>query len=80
MSSRTALLIMDAQVGVVERFGDDRAYLGRIARAIEGARAAGIRVIYVRVAFRPGCPEVSPKNKNRHERSRAVHDTRGGRP
>jgi nicotinamidase-related amidase len=63
MSSRTALLIMDTQVGIVERFGDDQAYLGRIASALAAARIAGIRVVYVRVAFRPGFPEVSPKNK-----------------
>jgi nicotinamidase-related amidase len=63
MTSRTALLVMDAQVGVVARFADDPAYLERMARAMEAARAAGILVVFVRVAFRPGFPEVSSKNK-----------------
>jgi nicotinamidase-related amidase len=55
---------MDVQVGVVEHFGEDVAYLGRMARAIEAARTTSIPVIYVRVAFRPGLPEVSSKNKS----------------
>lgn len=63
MSSRTALLVMDVQVGIVERFGRDHDYLGRMASAIEAARAASIPVVYVRVAFRLGLPEVSPRNK-----------------
>jgi nicotinamidase-related amidase len=58
----TALLVMDVQHGIVERYADD-GLLERIARAIASARAAGIRVIFVRVAFRPGHPEVSPRNR-----------------
>jgi nicotinamidase-related amidase len=54
---------MDVQAGVVERFGEDKAYLARVGGAIETARAAGMLVVFVRVAFRPGLPEVSPKNK-----------------
>lgn len=63
MTGRTALLIMDVQVGVVERFGGEEAHLGPMATAIEAARARGILVVYVRVAFRPGLPEVSRRNK-----------------
>jgi nicotinamidase-related amidase len=59
---RTALLVMDFQEGIVERFGDT-AVLDSVARAIDGARAADIPVIYVRVDFRPGFPEVSPHNR-----------------
>jgi len=54
---------MDVQVGVVERFEEDRGYLERVASAIGAARAAGLLVVFVRVAFRQGLPEVSPKNK-----------------
>jgi nicotinamidase-related amidase len=57
----TALLVMDMQNGIVERFGD--AVLEPAARAIAAAREAGLPVIYVRVAFRPGHPEVSPRNR-----------------
>jgi nicotinamidase-related amidase len=57
----TALLVMDVQNGIVERFGD--AVVAPAARAIAAARDAGVPVIFVRVAFRPGHPEVSPRNR-----------------
>jgi len=61
----TAFLIMDVQQGILERFaGDDDAYLGRLATAIASARAADVMVGYVTVAFRPGYPEVSDRNKS----------------
>lgn len=58
---RTALLIMDAQPEIVERFGES-GITERLARAAEAARAAGVRVIYVKVGFREGYPEISPKS------------------
>jgi len=61
----TALLIMDVQQGIVDRFGaGDDGYLTRLGTAIDAARGAGVRVIYVTVAFRAGYPEVSPRNKS----------------
>lgn len=60
----TALLIMDVQQGIVGRFSGDPGYLDRLATAITTARGAGDLVIYVRVAFRPGYPEVSEHNKS----------------
>jgi nicotinamidase-related amidase len=62
--SNTALLVMDVQNGVVERFaaGSDT-LLGTLAQAITAARLAGVPVIYVTVAFRPGAPEISPRNR-----------------
>ncbi len=33
------------------------------AAAVTAARGAGVPVIFVRVAFRPGYPEASPRNK-----------------
>jgi nicotinamidase-related amidase len=56
-----ALLVMDVQEEIVARFGDS-AVLERFARAAAVARANGVLVIYVKVAFRPGCPEVSARN------------------
>ena len=60
----TALLVMDLQQGVVNRFGEDAGYLTRLSAAISAARGAGIGVIYVVVAFRPGYPEISDRNKS----------------
>jgi nicotinamidase-related amidase len=60
----TALLIMDVQQGIVARFaGDGDGHLARLAPAIAAARSAGVMVGYVTIAFRPGYPEVSDRNK-----------------
>jgi nicotinamidase-related amidase len=59
----TALLIMDVQQGVVDRFGSEPGYLDGLGSAITAARDAGIAVIYVAVGFRAGYPEISPRNK-----------------
>ena len=58
-----ALLVMDVQAGIVARFGDSDPLLSRLERAIDGARAARVPVIYVRVAFRDGAPEIAPANR-----------------
>lgn len=58
----TALLVLDIVPAVVPAFGGDDALLERLERAIGAARAASVPVIYVRVAFRPGHPEVSSSN------------------
>jgi nicotinamidase-related amidase len=57
-----ALLVMDFQEGIVERFGGT-AVVERAARAIAAAREAELPVIYVKVDFRPGFPEVSRHNR-----------------
>ena len=62
--SHTALLVMDVQEGIVARFARPGDFLTRMHIAITAARAASIPVIYVRVAFRPGYPEVSLNNKS----------------
>ena len=59
-----ALLIMDAQNGIVDRFGAAEAYLDRVVAAQERAEQAGLLVVLVRVAFSPGHPEVSRRNKS----------------
>ena len=62
MSDRHALLVMDVQKQIVERFAEDPQYLARVRQAIDAARSAGVPVIYVVVGFRPGHPEVSARN------------------
>lgn len=62
--ANTALLVMDMQNGVVERLAEgSESVLAAIGRATTAARAAGIPVIYVRVAFRAGSPEISRRNR-----------------
>ena len=61
--AKTALLVMDVQEGIVSRVAHMVDILTPINAAITTARAAAIPVIYVTVAFRPGYPEMSPRNK-----------------
>jgi len=41
---------------------DDSGYIDRVAGVLNAARARGIRILHVRVGFRPGLPEVSERN------------------
>jgi nicotinamidase-related amidase len=61
--SKTALLLLDLQQGILERLKDETAsYLSRVSEAINVARAAGISIIYIKTCFRPGHPEISTRN------------------
>jgi nicotinamidase-related amidase len=61
--SRSALLVMDFQIEIVGMLGDKAAPLiERTAGLIAAARKAKLPVIYVAVGFRPGYPELSPRN------------------
>ena len=60
--SRTVLLVLDVQSLIVERYAD-QAYLSRLDQAISAARQAGTPVWYAQVGFRPGFPEIHPRNK-----------------
>src|SRR5882757_8759732 len=61
--ANSALLVMDVQQAIVDIADDGSGYLPRLRKAIDGARAAGIPVIYVVIGLRPGQPEVSPRNR-----------------
>jgi nicotinamidase-related amidase len=62
--SKSALLVMDAQNQTVSRLAPDSdALVTTLATAIGAAREAGIPVIYVRLSFRDGAPEISRRNK-----------------
>ncbi|MGH9126149.1 MAG: cysteine hydrolase family protein [Acidimicrobiales bacterium] len=59
-----ALLVMDVQNGIVERYPDAAApLLERLEKATAAARDAGLLVVYVRVGFRAGAPEISAANR-----------------
>ena len=56
---------MDVQTGIVARVPDTSGLLlEALERATSAARAADIPVVYVRVAFRPDAPEISPRNRS----------------
>lgn len=60
---RTAVLIMDYQTDIVGYLGSPQEpLLKRASRVLQESRDAKIPVIYVVVGFRPGYPEVSPRN------------------
>jgi len=59
---RTALLLMDLQIAILQNYPDADALLDRIRVALAAARRVGMPVLWVRVCFRDGYPEVSPRN------------------
>lgn len=59
----SALLVMDMQAGILGRYPDASEILKNVAHAIEKARHQNLQVIFVRVGFRNGFPEISPNNK-----------------
>lgn len=59
--ARTALLVMDVQHGIVERLGSE-SLLARLMEATTAARKSNVRVIYVKVGFREGYPEISERS------------------
>lgn len=61
---KTALLVMDVQNGIVSRFAEDKNVILPFQNAVEAARRHDISVIFVRVAFSEGYPEISPQNKS----------------
>lgn len=61
--ARSALLLMDLQNGILERYGPGAEYLGRLDRAAQAARSAAVPVVWVTVRFRAGYPEVSANNR-----------------
>jgi nicotinamidase-related amidase len=60
---RTALLIMDYQAGILGGLGADaEALLARAQDVLAATRRAALPIIYVKVCFRPGHPEVGTGN------------------
>ena len=62
-NDKTALLVMDLQNGIVSRFSENEEVLLPIQKAVETARRHAIPIIFVRVAFSEGYPEINPLNK-----------------
>jgi nicotinamidase-related amidase len=62
-SEKTALLIMDVQVGIRQRLPNADEYLAHVQAAVTAAHTKQIPVILTVVGFRQGYPEVSAHNK-----------------
>lgn len=60
-ASRPVLLVMDYQHGIVERISSP-GLLAAADRAVKGAREKNVPVMFVRVGFRSGYPEISSAN------------------
>ena len=52
-TNRTALLVMDYQPAMLASYPNADALIDRTAYVISQSRAAGIKIIYIRVAFTP---------------------------
>ncbi len=59
-----ALLLMDLQTGILSRIVADPGYVPRVNATAAAARSAGLPVLWVKVGFRHGYPEVSPRNQS----------------
>jgi len=62
-TGKCALLVMDMQNSIVSRYVQDGAQLLPFQKAVQIAHEHHIPVIYVRVTFREGYPEISLRNK-----------------
>ena len=65
-TKKSVLLLMDFQGFVLDNFLTPTAAIEVVSKAkrlLEAARAAEMMVIHIIVTFRPGYPEISPRNK-----------------
>jgi nicotinamidase-related amidase len=60
--SNAALLLMDFQIGIADKAWAASA-IAQASSARGAARRNGILTVFTRVNFRPGLPDVSPRNK-----------------
>lgn len=62
-AARCAVLSMDLQAGIVSAYAKDRdPFLARVNAVLQSARQCGATVVHVTVGFRPGMPEINPRN------------------
>lgn len=59
----TVLLVVDVQRALVSRM-DAADLLGPVRRSVDHARARAMPVVFVRIAFRPGYPEIVRSNRS----------------
>ena len=71
----TALLVMDMQLGILERFPGANPLVAKVSSAIAYARVRQMPIIYAVIGFRKGAPEVSPNNKSLSSRKAGFDDS-----
>lgn len=62
-STKTALLVMDVEPGIVAKVADKDEYVDQVYAAVEKAREKHVPIFFIVVGFRPGFPEISDRNK-----------------
>lgn len=63
MQNKTVLLVMDIQKGILARLSESASLMTKVEQAVGTARSTGIPVIFVRLCFRKGHPEINPTNR-----------------
>lgn len=63
MQNKTVLLVMDIQKGILSRLTETAPLMAKVEQAVAAARGAGIPVIFVRLCFRNGHPEINAANR-----------------
>jgi nicotinamidase-related amidase len=59
----TAVLSLDMQAGIVSIYaGHQDGLIARAAEVLRRSRGCGMTIVHVQVGFRPGLPEISPRN------------------
>lgn len=57
-TTQTALLVMDYQIGIADKLPIIDTLAEKVNKAADAARQAGIKVIYTKVGFQDGHPEI----------------------
>ncbi|WP_165836412.1 cysteine hydrolase family protein [Taibaiella soli] len=63
MQNKTVLLVMDIQKGILSRLPESASLMTKVEQAVAAARGAGVPVVFVRLCFRKGHPEVNAANR-----------------
>ena len=63
MKENKALLVMDMQIAILKGLKDAETLISQTADAIAYARSSNLQIIFVKVEFRYGAPEIHTNNK-----------------
>lgn len=73
--TNTALLVMDMQMGILGNLPDEKkVVINKVREAIDIARQKGITILFIRLGFHNGFPEIGPDNKLFWEMKQSVND------